>query len=575
MTPVKDLTLRIGGEGGEGVISAAEIISRAAARSGLEIFTFRTYPAEIRGGLAMMQIRLGTRPVLSQGTLLDVLMAFNEEAVRAFVSALRPDGVLFYDTDTVTPSPGLTQRAVPAGLNNASKNATGSARGKNIVAVGFLSHFLGLSPDVVRTVVKETFAKKGQEIVASNLKALEAGLSLAGEAVTPLAWDRPGDKGERLVLSGNEAVSLGAIAAGLQFCAGYPITPASPILELLSRELTRYGGVVVQCEDEIAALGACLGASYAGKKAMTPTSGPGISLMSEMINLASMIELPVVVVDVQRGGPSTGLPTKTEQSDLAFAVFGTSGESPRAVVAPADVEDCFSQTVRAFNIAEKYQMPVIILSDQSLAYRTQTIRPPRPETLEVIGRTMAARTDNDGKGVFRRYEMTETGVSPFVAPGTEGLFYVASGLEHDERGTPNYTPEYHRKMTEKRFRKLRALAGDKKLASHTRVLSEGARIGIIGWGSTEGAIAEAAMRAEDQGLPVARFHPRLLYPLPERDIAGFIDSLDKVMVVEENYTGQLSQILKARFGLRPVELLKAEGIPFTSDEVYNKLKEIA
>jgi 2-oxoglutarate ferredoxin oxidoreductase subunit alpha len=364
---------------------------------------------------------------------------------------------------------------------------------------------------------------------------------------------------------------MGAIAGGCKFVAGYPITPATPILEFMMKYLPGFGGNVVQAEDEIAAISSCLGASYTGAKAMTATSGPGLCLMSELIGLASMSEIPIVIVDVQRSGPGTGMPTKTEQSDLMYALYGTAGEAPRIVLAPTSIEDCFHQAIQAFNLAERYQIPVILLSDQSMAYRTQSLNIPESEKLELETRETPAQGAMES---FLRYEDTATGVSPTTIPGMANGMYVATGLEHDETGAPSYTPENRERMMAKRYRKLDTLAAElNKTGNGVCDVPEGATVGVIGWGSTEGPIREAILRAESDGAKIAHLQPKVLMPLATEKVAAFLKPLKKVIVFEENHTRQFSSYLKSYFPIEPVEVNKCSGLPFSGDEVFDALKK--
>ena len=420
-------------------------------------------------------------------------------------------------------------------------------------------------------IVKQ-FKRKGEEVIATNLKAFDAGLSaLNGDPrllAMKLAPAHAAKQEGRIIISGNQSLSMGAVAGGCRFVAGYPITPATQVLEFMMKHLPAFGGNVIQCEDEIAAISSCLGASWAGTKAMTASSGPGLCLMSEMIGMASMCEIPVVIADVMRSGPATGMPTKTEQADLMYAIHGSAGESPRIVIAATSVEDCFYTAVRAFNLAERYQMPVILLSDQSMGYRTKTMDRPRADNLHIEQRL---RADQSELGDYRRFADTESGVSPTVVPGAESANYVTTGLEHDEWGHANYSPENRARMVTKRDRKLETLRAELE-ASGEGMLGEpnGAEIGIIGWGSTEGTIAEVVARLRGEGTHVAHYHPRVLNPLPIATVRKFLAPLKKVIVLEENHTGQLAQQLRANVDFGKTELVRVNqcsGLPFTPDEV--------
>jgi 2-oxoglutarate ferredoxin oxidoreductase subunit alpha len=395
-----------------------------------------------------------------------------------------------------------------------------------------------------------------------------------------------------MLLSGNESIALGAIVAGCRFAASYPITPATPIFETLTRLFPLVEGRALQMEDEIAAVSAAIGASFAGEKALVSTSGPGLQLMTEQLNLASMIEVPLVVVDVQRGGPSTGLPTKTEQSDLNLAIYGVSGESPRIVLAPTSVEDSFYQMIRAFNLAERYQLPVIMLTDQSIGLRKATVQMPdlthiiqldshvartkvkipQPEFINLIDRAEPTEKDLED---YRRFRTTVDGVSPIARPGTPGGQYLATGLEHTESGHPDYSPEIHLQMSRKRFRKMEVIARSFDANPIEIWGRPDAKIGILGWGSTAGAIREARYLAEERGIHVRQMHPHTLSPMPYRQISNFLVRLEHLIIVEENYTGQFAHHIKAHFGAKAIEIHKCEGIPITPEEILKGIEKVA
>jgi 2-oxoglutarate ferredoxin oxidoreductase subunit alpha len=576
-----DVTVIVAGEGGEGVISVGEILTRAAADAGLDVFTFRTYPAEIKGGLAMMQVRMSNEPIYSMGRGCDVLMAFNQEAIDAYADSVVPGGVMLYDPKHGELRNGFRHTAIPVPLHDTAVREAGGKIAKNIVALASLMRAVDIPFDPARSRIVEKFARKGEDVLAKNLKAFDAGVGLlngspqvAALAVAPA--DEPAGTKRPMIVSGNQAICLGAVAAGCTFAAGYPITPATSILEFLMRYLYGLGGVVIQYEDEIASLAGCLGASWTGAKAMTATSGPGLCLMSELIGMASISEIPVLIVDVQRSGPGTGMPTKTEQSDLLFALHSSAGEAPRIVLAPTSVEDCFYQTVHAFSLAERYQMPVILLSDQSMAYRTRTLQIPDLDSLDVTSRTVPKLPPGQP---YRRFQDTETGVSPMAIPGTPGGLFVQSGLEHDEFGKADYTPENRMKMVRKRFRKLETLERELEMKGNG-VCDDGggAELGIIGWGSTEGPIREAIEFARSAGVRVAHLQPKVLMPLPRNQIQEFLAPLRTVLIVEENFTGQLAQHLRAHVDLGGVEVREVNqcsGLPFTSDDVLMEIERYA
>ena len=590
-----DFILRIAGEGGEGVISCGELFARAAARTEYHVFTFLTYPAEMRGGFAMVQIRVRDWTIYSLGSKLDCLVVFNQQAFDRTIKELKKGGTLVYDPQAVKLPPDLEATLLALPLTRLSKEATGSVLGKNIVALGALGHLVEMEQRVLEYLVRDRFASKGEEVVKSNLAALQSGYAYAAEQgwqrILLMADLRP--KGSQsMLLSGNEAIALGALVAGCRFTASYPITPATPIFETLTRLFPLVDGRALQMEDEIAAVSAAIGASFAGEKALVPTSGPGFQLMTEQLNLASMIEVPLVLVDVQRGGPSTGLPTKTEQSDLNLAIYGVSGESPRIVLAPTSVEDSFYQTIRAFNLAERYQLPVIMLTDQSIGLRKATVRMPdlshiiqldshvartkvkipQPEFINLIHRAEPTAKELED---YRRFRITADGVSPIARPGTPGGQYLATGLEHTESGKPDYTPENHLQMSRKRFRKMEVIARSFDTNPIEIWGRADAKIGILGWGSTAGAIREARYLAEERGIHVRHMHPHTLSPMPHRQISNFLVRLEHLIIVEENYTGQFAHHIKGHFGAKAIELHKCEGIPITPEEILRGIEKVA
>ncbi len=577
------------------MISCGELFARAAARTEYHVFTFLTYPAEIRGGFAMVQIRVRDWTIYSLGSKLDCLVVFNQQAFDRTIRELKKGGTLVYDPQAVQLPPDLEAALLALPLSQLSKKATGSVLGKNIVALGALGYLVEMEQEVLENLVRDRFAAKGAEIVKRNLAALQSGYAYAAEQgwwrILLMADLRP--KGSQyMLLSGNEAIALGALVAGCRFAASYPITPATPIFETLTRLFPLVEGRALQMEDEIAAASAAIGASFAGEKALVPTSGPGLQLMTEQLNLASMIEVPLVLVDVQRGGPSTGLPTKTEQSDLNLAIYGVSGESPRIVLAPTSVEDSFYQTIRAFNLAERYQLPVIMLTDQSIGLRKATVRMPdlshiiqldshvartkvkipRPEFINLIDRAEPTVKELED---YRRFRVTADGVSPIARPGTPGGQYLATGLEHTETGSPDYTPENHLQMSRKRFRKMEVITRSFDTNPIEIWGRADAKIGILGWGSTAGAIREARYLAEERGIHVRHMHPHTLSPMPHRQISNFLVRLEHLIIVEENYTGQFAHHIKAHFGAKAIELHKCEGIPITPEEILRGIEKVA
>lgn len=590
-----DFIIRVAGEAGEGVISCGELFARAASRTLYHVFTFITYPAEMKGGYSMIQIRVRDNTIYSLGSKVDYLIAFNQRGYDRSIEDIKDGGVLFYDPREVEPESRGNYERIPLPFTELAKSSSNSLRTKNAVALGVLGHLFGVEPEVSRKLLEDRFNKKGQGLLEKNFLALDAGYGYGREqAISPrfsLASGPPA-KEHYMFLSGNEAVALGAITAGCRFVAGYPITPSTSIFETLYRLMPLVGGTALQMEDEIASISAIIGASFAGEKVITPTSGPGLQLMAEQMSLGSMLETPLVIVDVQRGGPSTGLPTKTEQSDLKFAVYGGAGESPRIILAPTSVEDSFYQTIRAFNLAERYQLPVIVLLDQSIGYRKATVKMPdfnrfnfidnsnlrkhfkvpKADVVEIVSRLAPLE---DELTDYRRYEDSKDGVAAMSRPGTPGGEYLATGLEHDEYGSADQTPGNHLKMSLRRKRKHFSISRDLEKNPLEIYGDPYAEIGIIGWGSTEGAIREARYMALEQGIVVRHLHPHTISPLPERQIGRFLMHLKYLIIVEENITGQFAHLITARFRVKPIEVHKSQGIPFNPEEIFRSIEKVA
>jgi 2-oxoglutarate ferredoxin oxidoreductase subunit alpha len=564
-----DITLRVAGESGEGIITTGEILTLAATKQGLYMCNFRTYPAEVTGGQSLYQVRLGIENTLSPWNSMDIFIAFDETAFNANISSLHNKGLAVYDPDIHVPSSAGTSSRSYYGLpmTSISKEKVGVARTKNMVALGAAANILSIPLGTVSDLVQKRF--KGVE---KNIDALKMGYEHS-EKNSPVRYEFPKLRisPTKIYQSGNIAIALGAIAAGCRFFAGYPITPSTTIMEFLSREFPKFGGTLFQTEDELAALSAAIGASFGGVKSMTATSGPGFSLMAETLDLASMAEIPVVIVDVQRAGPSTGMPTKTEQGDLNAALYQGHGDAPRIVLAPANVEDCFNLAIKAFNLAERLQMPAILLSEQSLSDRGEMIEKPDLSKIQVENRLRPDYKVIEKTGGYKRYEITKDGVSPMAIPGEKYGIYISESLERLENATFSYEPETHQMMMDKRLLKLKKAEEEPNM---TRVFPAGnkkADLGIVSWGPSEGAVREAVAKANKQGKRVSSLHVLMLSPLPIKQIKPYLDSVEKTVVAELNATGHLSNLLTKTFLLESIPLRKTTGLPFTTNEVYEKI----
>ncbi len=579
---MKDLIIKITGTSGQGIISSGDILSYATARKGYYVTTYRAFPSEIRGdGKCYYTLRISEHQALTATGDTDILICLDEDTIYEGLNKIKNGGILIYDKDIVTEPKENKEDIITYGLPiTAISKELGSERSRNMVALGIAVEILknlNLEEQILKDI-ELRYKLKPKEVIESNKQALNAGIKYAKEKLQRKDnYENVKIKstGAKLIMSGNEAIGLAAIAAGCRFFAGYPITPATEIMEWLAKELPKFGGKMIQCEDEIAAINYALGASYAGVKAMTATSGPGFSLMQEALGLASMAELPIVVADVQRCGPSTGVPTKTEQSDLFAAMYGTHGDCPKIVLAPMNVADCFYQTINAFNFAEKYQVPVIILSDASLGPRRECVDLIDFDKLTIVNREKPELKEGCE---YNRYNDTPSGISPISSPGDKYGEHVITGLEHTESNAPTPEAKVHRQMTEKRFRKLETAAG--QFSKAKTYGSDNASIGIISWGSTSGPVFEAIDAAKEKGIEVQALYPRTLYPLPTDWIKGFVKNKDVVIVIEANYNAQFKSTIVERCtninkGTEVLEFLKYDGTPFTPEEILEEIEKVA
>ncbi|MGC9522007.1 MAG: 2-oxoacid:acceptor oxidoreductase subunit alpha [Anaerolineae bacterium] len=569
------VVIRVGGEGGEGTITLGDLFTRIAAYSGLEIYSFRTYPAEIRGGQVMYQTRLGLTRVMTEGDEANVLVAMNQQAWIEEHGDLCENATLIFEATLNVPEEGHLAYPIPA---EEIAQRLDWPRGKNFVFLGALLWFFRLDMERAEAAVRRRM-QHHRESLDKNLAAMQHGYGYARETYPepfPFALPLPGGVEERILLSGADAMALGALAGGCEFYSGYPITPATPVMESMAKYLPAFGRTFVQVEDEIAAINMAVGAAFSGRRAMTATSGPGLSLMVEGLGLASMAEIPLVLINVQRAGPSTGLPTKTSQGDLFLALYGGHGDAPRFVLAPDSVKDCYFQMIYAFFLAEHFQMPVIVLSDQAMASRLETTPIPGVPWDGPLERVTPSADDLNGE--YRRYAYSESGISPMAYPGLPGGMYLAESLEHNEYGHPDQTPLNHQRMMQKRANKVetaRQMLAKWRMTSR-RWGDEGAAFGIMGWGSTRGAVREVTKQLQRQGIPIEAIYPHTLLPMPDQAIRDFISSKRAILVPELNFSGQFGRMIEHRYyhelderHVRIYQQKKEQGVPFKVHEIYD------
>ncbi len=577
---INQLSWKVGGQQGEGIESTGEIFAITLNRLGYYLYGYRHFSSRIKGGHTNNKIRVSTTEVRSISDDLDILVAFDQETIDVNFHELREGGVVIADSKfnpVIPENSNVTFYSVPF---TDIATELGTSLMKNMVAVGASCAVLELEVESFREVVDEIFGKKGQQVVEKNMEAIQKGYQYikdqAGESLSTMKLDKADGK-KRLFMIGNDAIAMGFVAGGCRFMSAYPITPASEIMEYLIKKLPEYGGTVIQTEDEIAAITMAIGANYGGARAITASSGPGLSLKAEGIGLAGMTETPVVIVDTQRGGPSTGLPTKVEQSDLMAMIYGTHGEIPKIVLAPSTVEEAFFDAVESLNLAEEYQCPVILLTDLQLSLGKQTVEPLDFSKVEIRRGKLDLNAElvADGPdGNFKRYLVTEDGISPRVVPGMKNGLHHMTGVEHSEIGRPSEAPKNRKEQMDKRFRKMENLKV--KNPVHKNVKHDEADVLVLGFNSTRGGIEEAMVRLENDGIKVNHAQVRLIHPFPVEEIQPLVDSAKKVVVVEHNATGQLTQILKLNVGHhnKVESLLKYDGNPFLPSEIHNSIKEL-
>jgi 2-oxoglutarate ferredoxin oxidoreductase subunit alpha len=581
---INEAVIRIAGNSQDGIQAIGGFLARLAGRSEQEVMTFMTIPSTISGGPSIFQVRIGSGEVLSAGDEADMLLCFYQHSYEDHIKSLKLGGIVLYDADHVQPKQDWEESYRHVGVNISSLTVeavggTGRDKGKNIFALGLLAKIFDLNVSKLTKLIEERFGGKDPTIVQNAMTCFNAGYNHSLENLlktyqfyTPEKKDR-----HQVVMNGNEALAYGLIAAGVRFGAGYPITPWSDIMELLRRELPKYGGSFIQTEDEIAAISMAIGGSYAGRVAVTGSSGPGISLKTEALGWAVMAEMPLVIVDVQRGGPSTGMPTNIEQSDLNIACFGGHGDSPRVVIAPTSVEDCFYTAIEAVNIARKYSTPVVILTDQGIATRIEAFEEPNLEKVcQDISPDFTPVADH------KPYDLSKPdGITQHLAPGTRiqsGKYPIVTGLEHDELGHPTGSPKLHQQMTAKRRNKLRKLAWEfPKLKTYGP--DEG-QILLVGWGSSQGPIREAVDRARGIGEAISGLTIKHINPLPN-GLEEIFKGFHHIFVVELNDEGiygfgQLASLLRARYCDERIRgINKSDGLTWKVKEILDRARALA
>ena len=572
-----DFNWAIGGEAGDGIDSTGKIFAQALSRAGRHVFTSKDFASRIRGGYTAYKVRTSVDQVQSVVDRLDVLIALTQRTIDENLDELHEGSVIIYDGDRTT----MQDVEIPEemiGLDVPLKSLAEDAGGaimRNVVALGAACAVSDFPIENLNSALEKRFGDKGSAIVDNNMAAARKGRDYVHDEYDyDYGYDLECTDENYVLLNGDEAIGMGAIAGGCRFYAGYPITPATDVMEYLTGRIERYGGHVVQAEDELSAINMALGAARAGARSMTATSGPGIDLMAETFGLVATSETPLVICNVMRSGPSTGMPTKQEQGDLNAMLYGGHGEVPRFVLAPTTIAECFHKTVEAFNLAEKYQLPVYLTADLSLAVTEQTY-PPEEFDMDAVeidrGKVVDEETVGewqDDQGRFKPHAITEDGISPRTFPGTAGGVHMSTGLEHDELGRRTEDTDMRVQQVDKRSRKVETATEREPFAAREFGDPDSETL-VISWGSNEGAMREAMTFLEEDGIDV-RFLS-VPYAFPRPDLTDDIEAAEETIVVECNAMGQFADLIEHDALTRVKRLNKYDGVRFKADELAERI----
>lgn len=568
----QNISILIGGVQGEGVVSTGLNLMKTLSSLGYFTYANRNFSSRIKGGNTTLNMNVGVNKAYAVSDKVDIVLAMDEATIEGCTKHLHNEGVLLYDSALKANTEAINSiKAFAIPITTIAKEL-GAPSMKSTSAIVFLGRLLNMPEEIFIESINLRYKKKGPEVINKNLQILsriyqQDTISFKG---VNLQLAPPREQTSRAVLMGNDAIAIGALVGGCRFVASYPITPASEIMEYLGNQLPNYGGIMLQAEDEIAAVNAIIGASYGGVRSLTATSGPGISLMLEGIGLAGMAEIPIVIVDAQRAGPSTGLPTKHEQSDLFTMYYGGHGEYPSIILTPSTIEECFYETIRALNLADIYQCPVILLSDLTLSLSPQTIEGLDFTKIDIDrGKLLLAVPEEQGKDSFERYSITEDGISQRVIPGAKGGIHHVTGLEHNQVGGPIDSPKNRKSMMEKRMRKTLSLSKGKELIIEAAPNSNNRTL-FLTFGSTYGVLKEAS-KACNATIDIGKI--KMLKPLPCKELEAAFNQYESIVIVENNYYGQLSKIIKSELGYHNKirSVVKYDGNPYSIDELMEEI----
>ncbi len=572
-----DFVIAIGGEAGQGQATVGNILARICARRGLHFFSYNSYQSIIRGGHIFLITRISTKEVTSHGDQIDLLITLNQDTMERHVRHLGPGGTVIFNGDTIAPAEtaeGVQVCPLPV------KELSNDPRNKlvqNTIATAATLKLLGLDFQLLEEILTLQFKRKGQAVIDENVSVSRAGYEYAAEHFKPFPMPLPSKEKPLAQMGGNQALAMGGAAAGVKFYSAYPMSPATGVLHWMAENARDLGIMGRQLEDEIAVINTTIGAAHAGCRAMCATSGGGFALMSEAIGSAGMMEIPIVVINVQRAGPSTGVPTKTEQGDLWQVLGASQGDFPKIIVAPTGILDCFNTVPDLFNLVDKFQCPGMIITDLAVSEGYATVDPDDIHWEQPIDRGEVITEPNRTGEKYLRYKMTESGISPRALPGTPGHVHVVATDEHDEDGgliSDEFTnPHTRRAMVEKRQRKMDGVLP--LIAPPELEGPEDADVTLIGWGSTKGVIQEATSLLTADGIKTNQLQIKWLFPLHAEEITRILSKCKRTIIVEVNYTGQFARYLRGETGFNADgHIRKYDGEPFVPHHLVNGVKEL-
>jgi 2-oxoglutarate ferredoxin oxidoreductase subunit alpha len=575
-----DLAIGIGGAAGQGIATPGDILARIFVRRGLHLNAYNAYQSIIRGGHIFLTLRTSDQPVLSMGDKLDVLIPLNQDSMDRHLNLMRAGSAVLYNSDKIKPGAAADDvQLCSFSVKELAPNIKGDLV-QNTIALGALLRLIGVEFKPLEEILTIQFKRKGEAVIAENVGVARSGYDFAAAHFKPFPFSLP-DTGKKLAfLEGNQALAMGGAAAGVRFYCAYPMSPATGVLHWMARHGRELGIMVRQVEDEIGVINMAIGAAHAGCRAMCATSGGGFALMSEGLGSAAMMEIPVVCINVQRAGPATGVPTKTEQGDLWQVMGAGQGDYPRIIVAPTTISDCFKTVPQLFNLVDKFQCPGIVLSDLLLSEGRSSVDPLELDFNVPIDRGEIIGLNGDGPPLdgYQRYRLSESGVSPRALPGTPGYVHVVATDEHDEDGvliSDEFTnPRKRQAMHEKRMRKM---AGILSLLEPPKIFGpSNTQVTLMGWGSTEGVIREAMEKlAEEEGIVANHLQIKWLVPLHSEEILSLLSQSKKIIIVENNYSGQFARYLRSETGIvANGHVRKYDGEPFMPHHIVEGVKAI-